>query len=50
MKAKTIRVNLIMPVWLKQEAFRLAQEKGISFSELVKDLLKELIVKEKNKM
>lgn len=39
------RFQLVMPSWLKEELRLLAEKKGISMSEAIKDILKSAINK-----
>jgi hypothetical protein len=41
--AKSVRFEMVMPAYLKVELKRLADEKGVALSELVKDALKDLV-------
>jgi len=38
---KSIRLQLVLPVWLKDALKEASEKKGISMSEYIKDALKE---------
>jgi len=42
----TKRFQMTMPAWLEAAAMKRAEEKGISFSEYVKDLIKDDVKRE----
>ena len=46
MAIDTVRLQLVLPRWLKDEVNKLAKEKGISMSEFIKDSLKEATARE----
>lgn len=40
---KQERFQMVMPLWLKNELIKIANIKGVSVSELIKDILKQSI-------
>ena len=40
---KTERIHLVAPAWLKKALQEIAEEKGISLSEYLKDIAKEAV-------
>lgn len=46
---KSIRTQIYLPSWLKEEAKKAAREKGVNMSEFIRDSLKEAIKQEKIK-
>jgi len=43
---KTSRIYLVAPDWLKEAMQQIAQDKGISMSEYIKDTMKEAVKKD----
>ena len=43
---KSERLYMVIPAWLKSDAKRIAESKGITLSEYIKDLLKEAVTQE----
>jgi antitoxin component of RelBE/YafQ-DinJ toxin-antitoxin module len=44
---KSERLYMVIPPWLKEEAKKIAESKGITLSEYIKDVLKDAVSKEK---
>ena len=47
MATDTVRFQLVLPRWLRDEVLAHANAKGISMSEFIKDSLKESTAREK---
>lgn len=45
---KSERLYMVIPLWLKDEAKKIAESKGITLSEYIKDVLKDSVNKEKS--
>jgi len=48
MATDTVRFQLVLPRWLRDEVLQASSEKGISMSEFIKDSLKYTLEREKN--
>jgi antitoxin component of RelBE/YafQ-DinJ toxin-antitoxin module len=46
-RMKSERLYMVIPGWLKEEAKAIAESKGITLSEYIKDILKDAVKKEK---
>lgn len=46
-KIDTVRFQLVLPRWLRDEVQTVANEKGISMSEFIKDSLKSQLERER---
>jgi antitoxin component of RelBE/YafQ-DinJ toxin-antitoxin module len=46
---KSERLHMVIPGWLKEEAKAIAESKGITLSEYIKDVLKDAVKKESSK-
>lgn len=44
---KSSRIYLVAPEWLKQAMQEIAESKGISLSEYIKDVMKESVKRDK---
>jgi metal-responsive CopG/Arc/MetJ family transcriptional regulator len=40
---KTVRLQIVLPEWLKIEVLKASEERGISMSEFIKDCIKEVL-------
>lgn len=47
MKKDTVRFQLVLPRWLRDEVRQFAENKGVSMGELIKDSLKSYLEREK---
>jgi antitoxin component of RelBE/YafQ-DinJ toxin-antitoxin module len=43
---KSERLYMVIPAWLKEEAKNIAEAKGITLSEYIKDVLKDAVQRE----
>lgn len=48
-KIRTVRLQIVLPEWLKTELALVAEELGVSMSEYIKDALKEKLNRRKNR-